>query len=123
MDRLPYLFENEKTMTRFCIVLAFAAVVLCAAAADAVRNDRTPRGGRRPIDVGHPDVLKAAQFAVPHVAPKMRSAEPFRLIQILSAEVQIVAGKKFYLQVQLQRASKSRPEQMVLVVWRRLNGT
>ncbi|KAI9556895.1 hypothetical protein GHT06_016689 [Daphnia sinensis] len=71
---------------------------------EVVVETRAPTvGGYSPIDVKHPDVKEMADFATTSISESSNSG-PLVLLNIVEAEVQVVAGQNFKLTLELGSA-------------------
>ena len=64
-------------------------------------------GGYSAISSNEPDVQEIARFATNALSQSANKASPFVLVQVVKAEIQVVAGFNYRLQLQLKENSDS----------------
>ncbi len=104
----------------FFVPLLVLTAVLTACAADCLEkpDQRALAGGYSSVEID-PDVRKVADFAVR--ARSENAGKPLRLVKILKAERQVVAGLNFRLAIEIADGDKSFVAHAV--VWKKLDGS
>lgn len=103
-------------MSRFLVILLFSIV---AASFYGETLGQGTLGGWHPIAPNDPEVQRAAVFAVQE--QNRRTGGSLVLVQILSAEYQVVAGTNYRVQISARQGGVSRNFQAV--VFRSLQNT
>lgn len=107
-------------MNRICLPIFALILVSPAFAADAPAKTSRPglAGGYSPAEIDS-DVRTVAEFAVKTQAES--TGRPLRLIKILKAERQVVAGLNYRLEIVIADGSKRL--KAGAVVWKKLDGS
>lgn len=98
-------------------------ILLSAAAGCALREDGARRpltGGFSEASVTDEEVVEAAHFAVNEFGAAVYPGQKVSLLEIVSAEQQVVAGMNYRLVVRIE--SDGRKHLAEAVVWRKLSG-
>ena len=66
-----------------------------------VHDNRAAVGGYSPVAVDKPEVLEAARFAVRTIGERNGATVPWKLIKILAAKSQVVAGTNYAMTLEI----------------------
>ena len=112
--------ETFSAMNRFVLPLLALVLVSTAFANDktAKTNQAALAGGYSPAEIDS-EVRKVAEFAVKTRAET--TGKPLRLVKILNAERQVVAGLNFRIEIEVAGGSKHLKARAV--VWKKLDGS
>jgi len=107
-------------MNRFLLIYLAMSLVSSVFATDNPAKQDQPAlaGGYSPAEIDS-EVRKVAEFAVKTQAGT--SGRPLRLVKILKAERQVVAGLNYRLEIEVADGSKNR--KALAVVWKKLDGS
>ncbi|XP_072349680.1 cystatin-like [Scyliorhinus torazame] len=91
-----------------CRVLAVVLAAVCAQTCESPKPSMM--GGVERVSVDHPEVLKAAQFAVAEYNKASNDMFASKIVRIVSAQQQAVAGMKYIFEVELGRTQCKQSE-------------
>ncbi len=102
--------------SKFSVILIASMLILdCIATGTEPREENIPPGGYRPIDVNDPRVTEFAAFATTALSSSQNAGQ-MKLIKIVKAETQVVAGTNTKMTLELSALPTSNSKTLVCEV-------